>query len=345
MRYGFPMKRRQWLTLANRAGWALALPGCGPSTAGNGINPAAAERFGGEGYGIWQGGRWIGGRDPSRRMPSLSITKSLAALAVVQAAGEGWVELDRPLGDTIPEWRPDPEKRRVTVRMLVNQTAGFPSGVAALYRGPIRDKGKAAVALPLVDPPGERFRYGPASSEILGELLRRKLHERGATTENFLRNLMARVGISSPDWRKDLAGNFYLSTGAQFSVRDLGKLGQVVAQLANGQNAAGLRADVFRDLAAPRTANPMVATGIWWNRNATKPGAFSIEPERNIDEVRPPSFWSRACLATGLDPGWLAIIGSGGKRVYVLPSRDLVVARLGRSESWNDGAFLRAISA
>ncbi len=340
-----PMKRRQWLTLASRAGWALVLPGCGPSTAGNGINTAAAERLGGEGYGIWQGGRWTGGRDPSRRMASLSITKSLAALAVVRAAGEGWIELDRQLGDSFPEWRSDPGKRRVTVRMLVNQSAGFSSGVAQLYRGPIRDKGKAAIALPLVDPPGERFRYGPASSEILAELLRRKLRDRGTTSEEFLRNLMERVGISSPDWRKDLAGNFYLSTGAQFSVRELGKLGHVVAQLANGKDTAGLRAEVFRDLAAPRTANPMVGAGIWWNRNAVKPGAFSIEPERNIDDVRPPSFWSRACLATGLDSGWLAIIGSGGKRVYVLPSRELVVARLDRSNGWNDAAFLRAISA
>lgn len=339
------MKRRQWLTLASRAGWAVVLPGCATPAARDSINTTAAERLGGEGYGLWQGGRWLGGRDPSRRMPSLSITKSLAALAVVQAAGEGWIELDRPLGDILPEWRPDPQKRRITVRMLVNQTAGFPSGVAALYRGSIRDKGKAAIALPLVDPPGARFRYGPASSEILGEILRRQLRERGSTTEDYLRILMSRIGISSPDWRKDLAGKFYLSTGAQFSVRDLGKLGHVVAELANGKNTAGLSADIFRDLAAPRAANPMVATGIWWNRNAAKPSAFSIEPERNIDDVRPPSFWARACLATGLDPGWLAIIGSGGKRVYVLPSRELVVARLDRSNNWNDAAFLRAISA
>ena len=88
----------------------------------------------------------------------------------------------------------------------------------------------------------------------------------------------------------------------------------------------------------------MVAAGIWWNRNAAKAGAFAIEPERNIDAVRPSSFWQLACLGTDLDPGWLAMVGSGGKRVYVLPSRDLVIARLDRAASWNDGAFLRAIS-
>ncbi len=339
------MKRRQWLTLASRAGWAALLSGCAPAVVRDGLNPAAAARLGGAGCGVWQGGRWLGGRDPSCRMPALSITKFLAALAVVRATGEGWLELDQPLGGTLPEWRSDPEKRRVTVRMLVNQTAGFPSGVAALYRGQIADKGKAAIALPLVDPPGTRFRYGPASAEILGEVLRRKLRERGASTGNFLDDLMRQLGIASPDWRKDSQGNRYLSTGAQFSVRDLGKLGQVAAQLAIGTNAAGLQAEVFRDLAAPRAANPMVAAGIWWNRNAAKTGAFAIEPERHLDAVRPPSFWSHACLGVGLDSGWLALVGSGGKRVYVLPSRAWVVARLDHAASWNDAAFLRQITA
>ena len=103
--------------------------------------------------------------------------------------------------------------------------------------------------------------------------------------------------------------------------------------------------DVFRDLASPRAANPMVAAGIWWNRNAAKALSFSIQPERHIDAVRPPSFWQLACLGADLDPGWLAMVGSGGKRVYVLPSRELVIARLDRTAGWNDGAFLRSISA
>jgi CubicO group peptidase (beta-lactamase class C family) len=338
------MKRREWLGLAGRAGVAALLPGCAAPAARDEIDLVAVDRLGGEGYGIWQGGRWIGGRAPGGRMPSFSITKSLAALAVVRAAGEGWIELDRPLGDTIPEWRADAGKRRVTVRMLVNQTAGFPSGVAPLYRGRIHDKGRIAIALPLIDPPGAQFRYGPASSEILAEILRRHLRHRGSTTETFLRDVMRQIGISSPGWRKDQGGNFYLSTGAEFTVRDLGRLGQVVAKLAAGANTAGLKADVFRDLASPRAANPMVAAGIWWNRNASKSRSSSIEPERNIDHVRPPSFWQLACLGSTADPGWLAMVGSGGKRIYVLPSHDLVIARLGRSATWNDAAFLRAVS-
>lgn len=339
------MRRREWIRLAGGAGLAALGAGCGATDESVRVDLPAAERLGGDGYGVWHGRRLVGGRNLGLRQESFSITKSLAALAVVRAAGEGWLELDQPLGEVLPEWSGDARKCRVTVRMLVNQSAGFPSGEAALYRGRIRDKGKAAVSLPLIDAPGECFRYGPASSEILAEVLRRKLRHHGSSTEELLGEVMRRIGIVSPGWRKDEGGKCYLSTGAQFSVADLGRLGQTVARLARGDHAAGLKAEVFQDLAAPHPANPMVAAGIWWNRNADQPGACPIEPERHLDKVQAASFWRLACLGTDIDPGWLAMVGSGGKRVYVLPSRELVVARLGHAASWNDGAFLRALGA
>ena len=156
---------------------------------------------------------------------------------------------------------------------------------------------------------------------------------------------MRRIGITSPNWSQDAGGNFYLSTGAEFSVEELGRLGQTVAHLARGTNAAGLNAGIFQDLASPRTANPMVAAGLWWNRHAGRTGAFPIEPEHVLNGVHPPPFWRLACLGNDFDPGWLAMVGSGGKRVFVLPSHNLVVARVAHAGSWNDGAFLRAITA
>ena len=141
----FAMNRRYWIKQVGFAGLATLMPNCAFSPNLEEINITAAERLGGEGYGIWKNGRWIGGRRPDGRMPSLSMTKSLAALTVVRATQEGLIGLDRPLGEILPEWRADEDKRRITVRMLVNQSAGFPSGVANLYRGEISNKGKVAI--------------------------------------------------------------------------------------------------------------------------------------------------------------------------------------------------------
>ena len=343
------MNRRDWLKLAGSCTLS-GLAGCASTPTGPPltVSPRTIRLLGssgGSGYGIWRGGRQIAGDRTGARLGSLSLTKALASLSVVRAVGEGWLSLDSPLTDIIPEWRGHPQKSRVTVRMLVNQTAGFDPGVAALYRGSIANKGKVAISLPIIDAPGTRFRYGPASWEILGEVLHRCLASRSSRLEAHIGKTMRRIGISSPAWRKDGMGRYYLSTGVELTVRDMGKFGRTIGTLARGESKDGLRADIFLDLASPRYANPMFGAGIWWNRNTRRNDAFAVEPERVLDGVRDPSFWSRACLSKSADPGWLALVGSGGKRIYILPARDLVIARLGRSAGWNDGAFLDTITA
>ncbi len=345
------MNRRDWLRLTV-TGTLSGLTGCasiGSGAGGGGalhISAAAKRRLsssGAVGYGVWQRGGSVESWNPGATLGSLSLTKSIAALAVTRAVGEGWLSLDAVLTDAIPEWRKDAAKSRVTVRMLVNQSAGFAPSVGQLYRGKIQDKGRVAVSLPLVDAPGTRFRYGPACWEILAEVLHRRLSANGSTLEKFIDRVTGRIGLRSPDWRKDGKDRYYLSTGAEYSVRELGKLGRTLGRLARGENDAGLDAGIFRDLASPRGANPMFGAGIWWNRNAAKGGATAIEPERMLDGVLDPGFWGRACLSPRVDPGWLAVVGSGGKRIYVLPEKDIVIARLGRASGWNDGAFLEGV--
>ena len=343
------MNRREWLRLAGTSTFA-GLSGCAPSSPGGGgpvvISPGTKQRLGSAGaagYGVWQNGRTLESDNLGKQLGSLSLTKSIAALAVVRAAGEGWLSTDSPLTDILPEWRSDAAKARITLRMLVNQSAGFAPSPGPLYRGKIHDKGRVAISLPLLDPPGSRFRYGPACWEILGEILHRKLTAQGSTLEKFIDSVAGRIGMRSPDWRKDGLDRYYLSTGAEFSVRELGKLGRTIGRLMRGDNNAGLDAAIFRDLSSPRAANPMFSAGIWWNRNARRGGAVTVEPERVLDGVRDPGFWSRACLSATEDPEWLALVGSGGKRVYVLPEKDLVIARLGRTYGWNDGAFLDSL--
>lgn len=346
------MDRRAWMKLAGGT-LAAGVSGCGASSSGPGRGPTKVPTssrrlvaaYGGAGFGIWRDGELVDGAQLGKRLGSLSLTKAVAGLAVATAVGEGWLKLDAPLGNEIAEWRNDSAKSRITVRMLVNQSAGLAPAPAELYRGVLADKGRVALRLPVVDAPGSRFRYGPACWEVLAELMHRKLRAQGGSLESFIARLTGRLGISSPEWRSDASGRFYLSTGAEFCVSDLGNVGRTIGKLATGENAAGVVSAVFRDLTSPRAANPMFGGGIWWNRNARTPGAFAVEPEKVLDGVHPPSFWSRACLDPRVSPRWLALVGSGGKRIYVLPGENLVIARLGRSYEWSDRAFLASLNA
>jgi len=339
--------RRRWLALA---GAAAVMPsgGCAPTADGFPVDPAPVADLLGQGgavgFGIWRGGRRIAGRGLDERLGSLSITKGFASLAALRGVAGGWLDIDGPLTDCLPEWRRHPAKSRITLRMLVNQTAGFPAGAPQLYRGSPMDKGRVAIGLPLVDPPGSRFRYGPASWEVLAEVMRRRLRDRGADLGGFLHETMAAIGLTSPGWRHDRAGTPYLSTGAEFSVRELGRLGECISSLVRGSDTAGVRATDFQELARPTPPNPMVSAGIWWNRQAAAPGARGVEPEEMLGDARAPAFWQTACLQPSADPGWLALVGSGGKRVYVLPDRRIVLVRLARAPGWRDGGLLRAVT-
>lgn len=329
---------------------AAACTGCAGSPAGERWTAsrleradALAKRYGGKGWVAWKGGRQVAAWNPEARDQALSLTKCLAALAATKAMEEGWLSDQERAAAAIPEWQGDPRKMRITVSMLLQQTAGLEAGVAALYRNP-DDKGRAAVALRAVDEPGTVFRYGPASWELLAELMRRKLSGRGETLEKFLhRAVMRPIGLSSPDWRSDKKGRFFLSTGAEMTVSDLGRLGRTVGALLRGESTAGFDAAHFARMTRPSAVNPIFGGGIWRNSNAGSPGAHVIEVEDALDPPRPAGFWQRACLSRDQPSGMVALVGSSGRRVFIWPGEDKVVARLGRASSWRDGPFLAAL--
>lgn len=302
-----------------------------------------AKSQGGKGWAAWQGGRRVREWNPEARDPALSLTKSLAALATTRAVQEGWLSEQERVAATIGEWNGDPRKMRITVSMLLQQTAGLEAGVAALYRNP-QDKGRAAIGLRVIDEPGTFFRYGPACWELLGELLHRKLSARGETLEKFLhRAVMRPIGLSSPDWRSDKKGRFFLSTGAEISVNELGRLGRTIGALLRGESQDGFDPTIFARVTRPSAVNPMFGGGIWRNSNARRAGSYAVEVEDSIDPPKSTAFWQGACLSKIQPAEMVALIGSSGRRVFIWPSEEKVIVRLGRARSWRDGPFLSTI--
>ncbi|MFB7957029.1 serine hydrolase domain-containing protein [Streptomyces sp. NPDC056045] len=82
--------------------------------------------------GVWRGSAGVhdlvSGRpaDPDGRFRAGSVTKVFTAAVVLQLAGEGRVDLDRPVRRYLPDLIPA-GYRGVTVRQLLNHTSGIPS--------------------------------------------------------------------------------------------------------------------------------------------------------------------------------------------------------------------------
>jgi CubicO group peptidase (beta-lactamase class C family) len=119
------------------------------------------------------------GETPTPQTPFFigSVTKSFTALAIMQLAEAGKVELDAPVQRYLPWFRvADPEaSAQMTVRHLLNQTSGLPMmlGMANLsdfdHRpGATEHQVRAFSTLKLARPVGSKFEYSNANYNVLG---------------------------------------------------------------------------------------------------------------------------------------------------------------------------------
>jgi CubicO group peptidase (beta-lactamase class C family) len=334
--------RRDWLKLST-AGLAGSVCGCGstPHREPPRMLSGIAAGFGGKGWALWEGRSRIAESNLHASGPALSITKTLAGLAVARAVSSGMMRLDEKLVDTFPEWKNDTAKSRITPRMLLQQTSGLDAGSIALYHRPLTDKGRVALSLRVLSAPGSQFRYGASHWEVLAEFLQRKLGKE--TLEHFIsRNVMGPIGLHSPKWRADLKGRWFLSTGAELDVNDLGKLGHTLAKLLRCEGSNGFDPTIYSDVTKSSAANPIYGGGLWKNVRATT--GHAVEIEDCLDPTRSSSFWSGACLSKGHPADLVALIGSAGQRVFIWPAKDQVFVRLGRSPQWKDAPLLEALA-
>ncbi len=310
---------------------------------------AYSHQCGGQALLVLQGGHllhesYARGGAPDRAFWVMSITKNLAALALLATGSEGRLDLDEPASKTLTEWRGDARKRRITIRQLLAQTSGLAPGYPAIYARSTRDKNKLALRLPAVAEPGTRFDYGPANYELLEEILRRKLAPAGIDPLAYLNaKILTPLSIRPADWRRDSRGNPFFSAGAKLTPRDLAKVGEFIRTQGRAWILPVLPATAFRGAFTGSPANSMYGLSFWLNANASRAGADPLSIEGTLGDDRSPEQWRLSCISSVSPAELFALVGSGGQRIYILPARKLVVVRLGNGVNFSDAEFLRRL--
>lgn len=251
--------------------------------------------------------RYANGWSAAKPHRLASGTKSFSGVLLAMAADDGLLGIDEKLAVVLPEWRSDPRKSRITYRQLLGLHSGIEGGVP----GQKISYSQAIHARTIADP-GKVFSYGPVPFQIFGEALKRKLAPRKETVAAYVqRRLLGPLGMNVPywtDWRK---GEPRLPGGAWMPAREWWKFGELVRR---GGTVGGKRlvsASRLAELFRPGPVRPTYGIS-WW-----LPAASSAEPDD-------------AVMAKG----------AGKQRLYVIPSHDMVLVRLGESAAFDDEVFL-----
>jgi CubicO group peptidase (beta-lactamase class C family) len=273
--------------------------------------------------------RYWRGHHPDAYTNSMSMAKTVLSLLIGIAIAEGHIqsELD-PVAKYVPEWIKD-ERSQITIQDLLRMQSGLRdyesskdpfSDAVQMYLGP--DANAAALKVPAQRPPGQQFEYVNANSQILGLILER------ATGERFGQYLGTRLwqplGAQSAQLWLDRPGGNPKPFCCLFArSRDWLRVGQLLLQGGKVGNRQLVPKAWIQKMMTPSKLEPTYGYHIWLQART--------QPLPGYQKTASESF-----LATDL----FYLDGVHHQRVYVVPSYDLVIVRVGEeAQTWDD-AFL-----
>ena len=265
-----------------------------------------------------------------------SMTKSVAAALIGTLVRDGKLSVDRTA--LLPEWAGSGDPRaRITLDELLRMTSGL--RFTERYNDPLADvalmlyarSGGAAYAIgkPVEFTPGTHWAYSSGTSNILARLIRAAV---GGSEQDYLqyprRALFERIGMRHAVLEPDASGLFVTSSFMYASPRDWARFGQLLLQdgMWRGQRILPPGWVRYMDTLTPQSARHDFGAHLWLK---VPPPFNSLHP-------------------TALPADAFHVVGHEGQFVSVIPSRGLVVVRLGLTRGehvWDHEAFLSRVLA
>lgn len=266
------------------------------------------------------------GVDAASPLIGWSMTKSVTNLLIGALIQDGKLALEQAA--PVPQWHLDAAdpRRAITIDHLLRMSSGLVFDEDyALYSDVTRmlsvepDAGGFAASKPLLAPPGDLWSYSSGTSNILSGIIRRTV---GGDFQDYYdytqQRLFLPLGIRSAALETDHNGTFIGSSYMYASARDWARLGQLCLQDGQWQGNRLLPEGWVSYSTTPTPNNPQNNYGAHFWLNA--------EPENGQQRTWP-----------GLPVDTYSMNGYQGQHVIIVPSRNLVVVRLGFSGGSNRG--------
>ena len=251
------------------------------------------------------------------RTNSMSMGKTLTAMMVGLAIEDGAIRsVDDLAVNWLPEWQED-ARRSITIRQLLQMAAGLPedTGTEIPPSAMIRmfltgNLTFQALHEKLDHPPGERFAYSSIAPQSLGIVVERATHRRWS--EYVSDRLWRHVGHhDAAVWIDHRGGTAHTFCCFFATADDYAALGQMLLNRGRLHDAQVLPETWVSAMTTPSPLDPDYGYQTWLAYDG---------PESTRRKERHEDFIPRDCF-------WLD--GRDQERVFVVPSRDLVIVRVG----------------
>ena len=257
---------------------------------------------------------------PDQQEDSFSMSKSVSSALYGAAIEEGiFPSVDTKASAYIAEWN-DPEHVDVSLRNLLSMDSGLHWDFFTDYffLGSANDQSQFAIDLDMDDVPGGTWVYNNSACQVLSAVFSRHT---GVQLDRYAKHRLFQViGMHNATWMKDNVGNTLTYRSVFASAREFAKFGYLFLRGGKWDGQQVVPKQWVRNSARPsQTENPFYGY-LWWLNTGSL----------DMPDVPADAFYAA---------------GAGVKRIYVVPSQDLVVIRLGPDDSsWNDNAYLGPIS-
>lgn len=325
-------------------GMAIAVPGLDRQAAD------AAAKYAGDNNSkaliVYQGGEilhesYFGGADKDTLIVGKSLAKPLGAVAVGRAIQAGKIDgLDQPVADFITEWQ-GTDKDKILVRHLLDMRTGLlPQGQAPdreniLNRAYLHPRHDELIIhdYPLTDEPGARYEYSNANAELVAPLIERAT---GVQYEDWIADeVLTPLGAAGGEvWMNRPGGTAHAGCCMLLPARSWLKVAEAVMLdgVINGE--AFLPDGYVTQMLTPTAQNSHSGMGVYIGQPYVEYRGF-MNPEAPFGR----SYHSEPYV----DQDLVLFDGNSNQVVYIIPSKQLIVLRVGDSppkEPVWDNAYL-----
>ena len=282
--------------------------------------------------------RYASGISADTPLPGWSMAKSVTNALVGILVKEGKLSLDRPV--QIAEWSGDNDPRKnITLDQLLRMSSGlefderagpFVSDVnRMLLRS--RDASEYALAKQLRYAPGSHWQYSSGTTNIISRIIHNSFEGRTADYHAFPQKaLFDKIGMTGAVMEVDASGTFVASSFMYATARDWANFGLLYLQDGVWDGERILPKGWVDYSRRPSSTAPSGKYGAHFWTNGTAEMDDRLRPFGNLP--------ADTYYAAGYE----------GQNIVIVPSRNLVVVRLGMTKlgnTWDMASFIADILA